>query len=75
MLHPYGWHDIPTECEFVEDYEGAKPRYRWPDQVRDDVLARLIKLNGERAAEEQRSGAAAAKGRDRKKNNGTEAMF
>ncbi len=27
-------------------------RYRWPDAVRDDVLARLLALNGERYAEE-----------------------
>ena len=59
----------PT-CEFLLDYEideeewgnKQKPyRYRWPDDVRDEVLARLIALNGERAAAEQRSGAAAAK--------------
>ena len=65
--------DIPTECEFLLDYEideeewGSKRkpyRYRWPDDVRDEVLARLLALNGERAAAEQRSGAAAAK-RDR----------
>ena len=28
-------------------------RYRWPDSVRDDVLARLLALNAERYAEEQ----------------------
>jgi hypothetical protein len=61
VLRAYGWEDIPTECEFLPDYEGAKPRYRWPDEVRDEVLARLIALNGERAAEEQRTGAAAAR--------------
>ena len=42
-------------CEFLLDYEideeewgrKKKPlRYRWPDQVRDDVLARLMALNG-----------------------------
>ena len=27
-------------------------RYRWPDAVRDDVLARLLALNGERYEEE-----------------------
>ena len=37
-------------------------RYRWPDDVRDEVLARLIELNAERAKAEQRSGAAADKG-------------
>lgn len=31
-------------------------RYRWPDDVRDEVLARLLELNGERAAEEARAG-------------------
>ena len=34
-------------------------RYRWPDKVRDEVLARLIELNAQRAAEEARSGKAA----------------
>lgn len=70
VLDAYGWMDIPTDCEFVLDYEiseeeGAsrrkKPwRYRWPDDVHDEVLARLLALNAERAAEEQRSGVAAA---------------
>ena len=27
-------------------------RYRWPDDVRDDLLARLLALNAERYAEE-----------------------
>jgi hypothetical protein len=72
VLRAYGWDDIPTECEFLLDYEideeewrnKKKPyRYRWHDEVRDEVLARLIALNAERAAEEQRSGAAAAAGR------------
>ncbi|MDX6506112.1 MAG: hypothetical protein QOG06_756, partial [Gaiellaceae bacterium] len=67
VLDAYGWDDIPTKCEFLLDYEideetqGTKKkpyRYRWPDDVRDEVLARLIELNGERAAAEQRSGAA-----------------
>ena len=62
VLEAYGWGDIPTECEFLLDYEideeewGSKQkpyRYRWPDDVRDEVLARLIALNGERAAAEQ----------------------
>jgi hypothetical protein len=70
VLAAYGWDDIPTECQFLLDYEideeewgnKRKPyRYRWPDDIRDEVLARLVALNGERAAAEQRSGAAAAK--------------
>jgi hypothetical protein len=69
VLQAYNWGDIPTACEFVLDYEiddeewGGKKkpyRYRWPDEVRDEVLARLVALNGERAAAERRSGLAAA---------------
>ena len=61
VLNAYGWQDIPTNCEFLLDYEideetwGAKKkpyRYRWPNEVRDEVLARLLELNAERAAEE-----------------------
>ena len=66
VLDAYGWDDIPTGCEFLLDYEideetwgrKKKPyRYRWPDPVRDEVLARLLVLNAERAAEERRPGA------------------
>jgi hypothetical protein len=72
VLDAYGWTDIPIDCEFLLDYEideeewgnRKKPwRYRWPDAVRDEVLARLLELNAERAREEARSGAAAAKNR------------
>ena len=72
VLDAYGWHDIPTDCEFLLDYEideeewGArkKPyRYRWPDEVRDEVLARLLDLNAQRADEEARSGEAATAAR------------
>jgi len=69
VLDAYRWTDISTDCEFLLDYEidedewsprKKKPwRYRWPDEVRDDVLARLLELNATRAREEQRSGAAA----------------
>ena len=68
VLDAYGWTDIPTDCDFLLDYEideatwgrKKKPyRYRWPDAVRDDVLARLLTLNAERAAEEARAGASA----------------
>jgi hypothetical protein len=31
-------------------------RYRWPDEVRDEVLARLLALNAERAEQERLSG-------------------
>lgn len=70
VLDAYGWTDVPTGCEFLLDYEieddeaggrrRKKPwRYRWPDVVRDDVLARLLELNAERAAAEQRAGVGA----------------
>ena len=58
VLDAYGWTDVPTDCQFLLDFEideeeykrKKKPwRYRWPDEVRDDVLARLLALNGERA--------------------------
>ena len=70
VLDAYGWTDIPTDCVFLLDWEDEdedegggrgskrkKPwRYRWPDEVRDEVLARLLALNAERAAEEERAG-------------------
>ena len=70
VLDAYGWSDLPTHCEFLLDYEideeewgnKKKPwRYRWPDEVRDEVLARLLELNAQRAKEEARSGASLAK--------------
>jgi len=70
VLDAYGWSDIPTDCEFLLDHEfdeeelgnRKKPyRYRWPDDVRDQVLARLLELNAERAREEARSGATATR--------------
>ena len=63
VLDAYGWEDIPTDCEFLLDHEidedsssrKKKPwRYRWPDDVHDEVLACLLALNAERAAEEER---------------------
>jgi hypothetical protein len=76
VLDAYGWSDIATDCKFLLDYEideeqwgdnKKKPyRYRWPDEVRDEVLARLLELNAERAKEEARSGAAATKKRGKK---------
>lgn len=69
VLNAYGWSDIPTDCEFLLDYDinveehGArkKPyRYRWPDEVREEVLARLLELNARRVGEETGSGRKAA---------------
>ena len=61
VLDAYGWRDIPTDHDFFLDYpideaewgNKKKPyRYRWRDEVRDEVLARLLELNAKRAAEE-----------------------
>lgn len=67
VLAAYGWTDLPTACEFIPDYIEEGPdgepvekslRYRWPDPVRDEVLARLLRLNAERAEEERLTGLA-----------------
>jgi hypothetical protein len=59
VLDTYGWTDLQPTSEFLLDYddeeeEGArrrKPwRYRWPDEFRDEVLARLLQLNRQRAS-------------------------
>ncbi len=60
-MEAYGWHDLVkiAKCDFILDYEDdnheaessskhsrKKPwRYRWPDDFRDDIIARLIGLN------------------------------
>lgn len=78
VLDTYGWTDLKPTCEFLLDYEEdedeeeptgrqrKKPwRYRWPDEFRDEVLARLLELNKQRAEEEKLSGAA-AEGKEKK---------
>ena len=64
VLNAYGWADIATDCEFLLDHaideatwgRKKKPyRYRWPDPARDEVLARLLALNAERAQDEGRT--------------------
>lgn len=67
VLEAYGWHDLAqtTRCEFLLDYKEVddetvkkkskkkKPwRLRWPDDFRDEVLARLLELNEQRHKEE-----------------------
>ena len=64
VLDAYGWRAVPTGCDFLLDHEideaawGRKKRpyrYRWPDPTRDEVLARLLALNADRAAAEART--------------------
>ena len=64
VLDAYGWSDVPTTCEFVPEFDEeedddnspparirqAKYRYRWPEDIHDEVLARLLALNAERAS-------------------------
>ena len=58
VLAAYGWDDIEPTCEFELEWEDEddessrrrKPwRYHWPEETRDEVLARLLALNAERA--------------------------
>jgi hypothetical protein len=63
VLDAYGWTDIRPTCQFELEWEDdeaengrrrKKPwRYRWPEPVRDEVLARLLALNTKRAEEER----------------------
>ena len=62
VLDAYGWCDIVPDCDFLLDYaideeewgRRKKPwRYRWPDATRDEILARLLALNAERAEAER----------------------
>jgi type I restriction-modification system DNA methylase subunit len=63
VLDAYGWADLRPTCDFFLDYEeeeseddDGKPskkkkpwRYRWPDEVHDEILARVLALNRERS--------------------------
>jgi hypothetical protein len=101
VLDAYGWKDLQPTCNFFLDYEEdeeenaaggtaarrrKKPwRYRWPDDFRDEVLARLLALNKQRAEEERLAGEAAeaqqkktpkrGKGKTGKKGGAVEEMF
>ena len=65
VLAAWGWTDIAAESAFLLDYEideeewgnRKKPyRCRWPDEVHDEVLARLLELNAQRAIKERGRG-------------------
>lgn len=85
VLEAYGWDDLAAtaRCEFLLDYEEEddedigekskkkKPwRLRWPDDFRDEVLARLLELNEQRAKEEELAGKTAAAA-DAKRSSGS----
>ncbi|MCC7034678.1 MAG: hypothetical protein IT179_17790 [Acidobacteria bacterium] len=80
VLDAYGWNDIDPTSEFILDYDDdeddepsraskrKKPwRYRWPDDVRDDVLARLLALNLDRSEKSAGPDGAAVQDRSMKK--------
>jgi hypothetical protein len=66
VLNAYGSIDIAIDCEFILDYEeeeeesegiskrqNKKPwRYKWPEEIHGEVLARLLELNLKRYQEE-----------------------
>jgi hypothetical protein len=71
VMDAYGWIDLQPRHAFILEYEEPeeeesgvrsrrkKPwRYRWVDDDRDEVLARLLELNRMRAEEEAQSAAA-----------------
>jgi N-6 DNA Methylase len=62
ILRAYGWDDLADQAapEFIEQDadEGKTPKTRldWPAEFKDEVLARLLALNAERAAAERAAG-------------------
>ena len=65
VLRAYGWHNLADGAvpEFIEqdadDGKTPKTRLDWPAEFKDEVLARLLALNAERAEEERRAGVVA----------------
>jgi hypothetical protein len=62
VLRSYGWANLADRAtpEFIEQEadEGKKPKTRldWPADFKDEVLARLLALNAERATTERVAG-------------------
>ena len=62
VLRAYGWNDLANRAapEFIEQNADAgkapKTRLAWPAEFKDEVLARLLALNAERAAAERAAG-------------------
>jgi hypothetical protein len=63
VLRAYGWEDLDLAYDFFPDFEPSEDedgeptrtriRYRWPNELREEVLARLLALNAQRAEEER----------------------
>lgn len=66
VFRAYGWGDLAGRAapEFIEqdadEGKKAKTRLDWPAEFKDEVLARLLALNAERAAAENAAGLIAA---------------
>ena len=74
VLAAYGWTDLQPQCKFLLETKTAKTKQSrdapasarsrgataGPDEVRDEVLARLLALNSERAQQEREQQMAAA---------------
>jgi hypothetical protein len=67
VLDAYCWTDLQPVCDFFPEFDEEEDeeestrkkkryRYRWPDEIRDDVLARLLVLNQQRYEEEVLAG-------------------
>ena len=62
VLEAYGWRDLAERAEPVfldestEDEHTYQGRLFWPSDFRDEVLARLLALNAERAEAERAAG-------------------
>ena len=68
VLDAFGWQDIQAVPDFFPEFDDdeddaddfrpgrgrvKKHRYRWPDEIHDEVLARLLSLNRERSAAQE----------------------
>lgn len=66
VLRAYGWDDLAERAqpEFIEqdadEGKQAKTRLDWPSEFKDEVLARLLALNAERAEAERAAGLTAS---------------
>ncbi len=62
VLRAYGWNDLAdrANAEYLdernEDDHKHQDRFFWPAHFRDEVLARLLELNSQRAEEDRRAG-------------------
>jgi hypothetical protein len=71
VLRAYGWGDlveraVPTWLDETNEDDGTyRGRLLWPSVFRDEVLARLLALNAERAAAERAAGIDPAVAEDR----------